>query len=93
MPKAEGKKAASHSGNYQDNVTTPLSCKYDYNATANDEIDKKTVELDEVLPAIKRLWKIIKAVHLSSQHYQAWMHEIEFMRVDGDMLSHDPSMS
>jgi len=93
MPKAKGKKAALHSGNYQDNVTTPLSCEYNYDATTDDEIDKKTVELDNVLPTIERLWKIIKAVHSSPQHCQAWMREIKFMRVDGDVLSHDPSMS
>jgi len=93
MPKAEGKKAALRSGNYQDNITTPLSRKYDYNTTADDEINKKTVELDDVLPAIERLWKIIKAVHSSPQRHQAWMRETEFTWVDGDALSHDPSTS
>jgi len=71
MPKAKGKKAALHSGNYQDNVTIPLSHKYDYDAMADNEIDKKTVELDNVLPTIERLQKIIKAVHSSPQCCQA----------------------
>ena len=93
MPKAKGKKAALHSGNYQDNVTTPLSYEYNYDATTDDEIDKKTVELDNVLPTIERLWKIIKAVHSSPQHCQAWMSETKFTWVDGDALSHDPSTS
>ena len=93
MPKAEGKKAASCSRNYQDNVITPLSCEYDCDATADNEIDKKTVELDDMLPAIEGLQKIIKAVCSSPQHHQTWTHEIEFMQVDGDVLSHDPSTS
>jgi hypothetical protein len=60
MPKAEGKKAATRSGNYQDNITMPLSREYDHNATANDEIDEITADLDDdadvasgVLPAIE----------------------------------------
>ena len=93
MPKAKGKKAAPCSRNYQDNVTTPLSHEYDYNATTDDKIDKKTVELDDMLPAIEGLQKIIKAVCSSPQHHQTWTHEIEFMQVDGDVLSHDPSTS
>jgi len=80
-------------GTIKINVTTPLSRKYNYDATADNEIDKRTVELDDVLPTIERLQKIIKAVCSSSQHRQAWMHEIKFMRVDGDTLSHNPSMS
>ena len=33
---------------------------------ADDEIDENAVELDNMLPIIKRLWKIIKAVRSSS---------------------------
>jgi hypothetical protein len=67
ISKAEGKKAAARSGNYQDNVTTPLTHEYDDDATANDEIDVEgeTVQsMDQhedveaangVLPAIERV--------------------------------------
>jgi hypothetical protein len=62
MPKADGKKAATRSGNYQDNVTMPLSREHDYDATAGDEIDEVTADLDNeadpasrVLPAIERV--------------------------------------
>jgi len=62
MPKAESKKAAACSGNYQDNITTPLSREYDYDATANDDIDEITADLDAdanptsgVLTAIERV--------------------------------------
>jgi hypothetical protein len=46
MPKAKGKKAAMHSSNYQDNITMPLSCEYDYDAIADNEIDKVIGDLD-----------------------------------------------
>jgi hypothetical protein len=69
MPKAEGKKAATRSGNYQDNITTPLSREYDYDATADDQIDEITVDLDDdadvasgVLPAIERV-DITQSLH------------------------------
>jgi hypothetical protein len=91
MPKAEGRKAAARSGNYQDNVTAPLSREYDYDATADDEIDE--IELDDMLPAIERLRKIIKAVRSSPQRRQAWAREIQFTRVEGNNISDDPSTS
>jgi hypothetical protein len=69
MPKAEGKKAATRSGNYQDNITMPLSREYDYDATADDQIDEITVDLDDdadvasgVLPAIERV-DITQSLH------------------------------
>jgi len=58
MPKAEGKKAAMCSGNYQDNITTPLSHEYDYSITADDEIDNADPNPDVtsgVLTAIERV--------------------------------------
>ena len=36
ISKGDGKKAAAHGGNYQDNITTPLAREHDDNATAND---------------------------------------------------------
>ena len=35
-----------HSGNYQDNVTIPLSCEHDYDATAGDKNNEITADLD-----------------------------------------------
>ena len=61
---AEGKKAAACSGNYQDNVTTPLAHEHDDDATANNEIDEEAEDMDldtnveaanSVLPAIERV--------------------------------------
>jgi len=52
-------------GNYQDNVTMPLSREHDYNATANDGINKVAADLNGdananatsgVLPAIERVY-------------------------------------
>ena len=51
-------------GNYGDNITTPLSGEHDNDATAANNIDEVTVELDDdddaeaahgVLPAIERV--------------------------------------
>jgi hypothetical protein len=62
MPKAEGKKAAMCSGNYQNNIIIPLSHEHDYDATAADEIDEIAADLNAnanaasgVLPAIERV--------------------------------------
>jgi hypothetical protein len=69
--KAEGRKAATCSKNYQDNIITPVSSEYDYDATANeiDEIDAKPDDdanvAGAVLPAIDKLRKIVKAVRSS----------------------------
>ncbi len=55
-----------HSGNYQDNITIPLSCEHDYNATAGDKNDEIAADLDAdadvasgVLPAIERVRYIV----------------------------------
>jgi len=71
MPKAEGKKAAMCSSNYQDNIITPLSREYDYDATADDEINEVTGDLDanadptsRVLTAIERV-NITQSLHVS----------------------------
>ena len=55
MLKAEGKKAATGSGNYQDNVTMPLSREYNNDAAVDDDIDENEAELSDVLPTIKRV--------------------------------------
>ena len=64
ISKAEGKKAATHSGNYQDSITTPLAHEHDNNATGDDEdnepesavdLDSDTNTADSVLSAIKRV--------------------------------------
>ena len=52
---ALGKKAATHSGNYQDNITMPLLHEYDNDAMINDNIDENEAELDNVLPTIERV--------------------------------------
>ncbi|KAF8813536.1 hypothetical protein BYT27DRAFT_7270048 [Phlegmacium glaucopus] len=92
ISKAEGKRAAARSRNYQDNVTTPLTHEHDDDATANDEIDEDSEAVQPmdpdtnieaangVLPAIERLWKIVKAVRSSPQHCQAWAREIQFIQ-------------
>jgi hypothetical protein len=46
MSKADGKKAAARSGNYQDNVTIPLAREHDDNATADVEPDGDDVVMD-----------------------------------------------
>ena len=50
------------SGNYQDNVTMPLLCEHDYDATAGNEADEIAADLDDnanaasgVLPTIERV--------------------------------------
>ena len=58
MLKAEGKKAATHSGNYQDNVTMPLSCEYNNDAVVDDDIHENKAELGDVLPTIERVSNI-----------------------------------
>jgi hypothetical protein len=77
------------SRNYQDNITMPLSHEYDYDATANNEIDEVDAELDDdanvtgaVLPAIDKLRKIVKAVRSSPQRRQAWSREIQFAQTE-----------
>jgi hypothetical protein len=71
ISKVKGKKAVMCSGNYQDNVTTPLSREHDNNAVGDDEDDEddesvadmpdadtETADVnaaDGVLPAIGRV--------------------------------------
>ena len=55
MPKAKGKKAATRSRNYQDNITMPLSHEYDNDAVVDDDIDENEAELGDVLPTIERV--------------------------------------
>jgi hypothetical protein len=68
ISKVEGKKAAIHSGNYQDNVTTPLSHEHDNDAAGDNEDDKSVVDMPDadadtvdinaangILPAIGRV--------------------------------------
>jgi hypothetical protein len=50
------------SGNYQDNITTPLSREHDHDATDDNEIDGIAADLDAdmevadgVLPAIEKV--------------------------------------
>ena len=59
MSNAEGRKAVTRSGNYQDNVIAPLTCEHD-----NDAIDDNDSEeivapdadaADGVLPAVERV--------------------------------------
>jgi hypothetical protein len=61
MSKAEGKKAATRSGNYQDNVTTPLARHHDNDATADNDPEEDlnlgtdTDPTDGMLPAVERV--------------------------------------
>ncbi|KAF8234673.1 hypothetical protein L208DRAFT_1070791, partial [Tricholoma matsutake] len=90
---ADGKKAAARGSNYQDNVTIPLACEYDDNATADDEPDGDGIEVTEldvgaevvdgVLSGIERLRKIIKGVRSSPQRRQSWAREILFIQGSG----------
>ena len=43
ISKVDGKKAAAHGSNYQDNVTIPLVHEHDDNATADDETLRKAL--------------------------------------------------
>jgi hypothetical protein len=61
---AEGKKAATRNGNYQENVTLPLSREHDNDATADDELMDVDPDLDDdaefdgVLSAIEKVCTI-----------------------------------
>jgi hypothetical protein len=65
MPKAEGKKAAACSGNYQDNITMPISCEYDYDAAANDETDELAADLDPDADAASGMQSAIERVDIT----------------------------
>jgi len=47
MLKAEGKKAATRSGNYQDNVTAPLARDCDNDAIVDEDLDEDTRPMDD----------------------------------------------
>jgi hypothetical protein len=62
MSRSEGKKAAARSGNYQDNVTRPLSRDQDDNGVDPDAMDDLDADGDpdtdpavHVLPAVERV--------------------------------------
>jgi hypothetical protein len=63
ISRSEGKKAAARSGNYQDNVTRPLSHDQDNNATAGvdpdamdvDDLDGDSEPVEHVLSAVERV--------------------------------------
>jgi hypothetical protein len=73
MPKAEGKKAATRSGNYQDNITTPLSREYDYDATATDEIKEIIVDLDADADATRGVLTAVERVNITQS-----LHELVY---------------
>ncbi|KAI9448889.1 hypothetical protein F5148DRAFT_1153303 [Russula earlei] len=96
ISKVEGKQAAMHGGNYQDNVTAPLSHEHDNNAVGDDKDDESVVDMpdadadtanvdaaDSILSGIGRLWKIVKSVHSSPQRCQSWAREIQFVQLEG----------
>ena len=70
MPKAEGKKAAMRSSNYQDNITTPLSREYDYDATADDEINEVTGDLDADADPTSRVLTAIERVNITQSLHE-----------------------
>ena len=60
MSKADGRKAATRSGNYQDNVTAPLTRDNDNDATADEDPDADLVhpwddDDDSIIPAVERV--------------------------------------
>ena len=62
IPRAEGKKAATRNGNYQENVTLPLSREHDNDTTADDKLMDVDTDLDNdadiadgVLSAIEKV--------------------------------------
>jgi hypothetical protein len=73
MSRSEGKKAAARSGNYQDNVTRPLSRNHDDNGAAGVDPDAMDLDPDDmdldpatrVLPAVERV--SVAALHIFSQ--------------------------
>ena len=65
MPKAKGKKATTCSGNYQDNITIPLSREYDNNAMVDVDINENEAELGNMLPTIERVSKALLAIRIA----------------------------
>jgi hypothetical protein len=64
IPRAEGKKAATRNGNYQENVTLPLSREHDKDAIADVEFMNVDLDLDDnaaangVLSAVEKVHTI-----------------------------------
>ncbi|PPQ80850.1 hypothetical protein CVT25_001974 [Psilocybe cyanescens] len=81
--KTEARKAASRSGNYQDSTTAPLSRVHDDDAAVQEDGDQQdfvSLSLDtssNILPAVKKLPKIIQAIQSSPQRKQAWFKQLE----------------
>ncbi|KIM73145.1 hypothetical protein PILCRDRAFT_15463 [Piloderma croceum F 1598] len=78
--KRDKKKDASE-GAYQGSVTAPLGREFDNDAVGlddgnSDDSQDPEVILQEVLLAIEKLCKIIRAVHSSPQRHQAWLTEV-----------------
>ena len=53
------------SGNYQDNVTIPLSREYDNDGTVDVNMYENEAELGDVLPTIERVSKASLAIHVA----------------------------
>jgi hypothetical protein len=76
ITRAEGKKATARSGNYQDNVTRPLSRDHDNNITADIDPDVIDGDLDPdaddpaacVLPAVERVSIAVLCIHSQAKH-------------------------
>ncbi|KAF8054682.1 hypothetical protein FPV67DRAFT_1439648, partial [Lyophyllum atratum] len=84
ISKAERRKAASRSGNYQEEINVPLERETDDDAVAqednheDDQKDKAT-ESEEVLTAVGKLRTIVRVVRSSPQRRQTWAKEIAVM--------------
>jgi hypothetical protein len=50
----DSKKAAAHSGNYQDNISILLAYEHDDDTTANDELDGGEIT-DSILSGIEKV--------------------------------------
>ncbi|KAH0579585.1 hypothetical protein H2248_002436 [Termitomyces sp. 'cryptogamus'] len=71
--------------NYQDDIMTPSSCKYDLDATMEDNESDGVVK--GILPAIAKLQKIIQSVQLSLQCCKSWYQEVEYTKMNAQDTS------
>lgn len=69
---AEGKKAASRSGNYQNAATASLNRDLDDDATTQD--DGEPDPSRNILSSVDKLRKIVRAVRSSPQRKQRWLN-------------------
>ncbi|KAN0131304.1 Ribonuclease H-like domain containing protein [Lactarius tabidus] len=82
ISEAESKKATSRSRNYQDSATTPLSRQFDDTAAAQgdeDEQEGPSFEVNcasDIIPAVEKLRKIIRAIQSSPQRKQTWLAQV-----------------